>query len=528
MPYAQTIIDTQDGQVSQLPSEKLPLGTYARLLHVRSKNGELESIGGASLQMETNNAVRLGHTFFFEAREFIFYVRADEEDNHIEKTFFAEVVDGVSTDLESGGNKIKYTETRDPSIAIAPEAFFVTFGDTVKKIKVDGETITPTVLAGANNVVAICFGEDRIYGISGRRILHTDRVVDGDVTTFASGDGWLDGGRFPSILEHNGTNIQFLAGKLVVFTPSQIQVSILKEQLESDPMGSYSVKRYELYGEIRGVGTQSFRQLGHFNEAVYFVDEKTKQFYRLIPQKDKDGRIYKEEIKLDRRNFQHLHYDRYLSFYSNKLQSILIACKQGAGFNDTVILYNPEAHSFAQKRWAVSSFAEDYNGSLYFTKDNEAKILQYEPEIYTEEENERTLEIEMNDFSDPAFWKKLKVKRLAFWFLLSPETKVQFFQSIDGGDFTEADLKLSPTSFSGSFISARPILGRTPSGISERAEAEELVSHIVGKAKVKAKGTTVRYLLKVQTNKRFVLKKWAITNFQTIGKRKRVNIRVRD
>lgn len=528
MPYAQTIIDTQDGQVSQLPSEKLPLGTYARLLHVRSKNSELESIGGTNLQTQAGNAVRLGHTFFFEGREFVFYVRADEEDGDIEKTFLAEMIDDVLTDLESVGNKIKYSETRDPSVAIAPEAFFATFGDTVKKIKVEGATITPTVLSGASGVTAICFGEDRIYGISGRRILHTERVVDGDVATFTSGDGWLDAGRFPSILEHDGTNIQFLAGKLVVFTPSQIQVSILREQVESDPMGSYSVKRYELYGEIRGIGTKTFRQLALFNDAVYFADEKTKQFYRLIPQKDKDGRIYKEEIKLDRRNFKKLNFDRYLSFYSNKLQAVLIGCKQGEGFNDTVVLFDPEEKSFAQKEWAVSSFTENYEGDLYFTKDNEAKILKYNPEIFTEEESETTLEIEMNDFSDPEFWKKLKVKRLAFWFLLNPEAKVQFFQSIDGGDFTEVDLKMSPSSFSGSFLSARQILGRSPSGISQRADAEELVSHIVGKSKVKAKGTTVRYLLKVQTDKKFVLKKWAITNFRTIGKRKRVNIRVRN
>ena len=530
MSYAQKIIDKQSGQTSQLSSEKNPLGTYARLLDVRSKNGELEFIGGSLKQIEVDNAVRFGNSFFFEGREFVFYVREDETDSDIEKTFLAEMIDGVFTDLEDGGVKIRYTLTRDPSVAIAPDAFFATFGDTVEKFKIVGGDIDPSKLTGASNVIAICFGQNRIFGIAGKIPIISDMVAGGDVTTFNTGDGWTDGGRFPSTLKRDGTNIEYTSGKVVVFSPSEIEVKILSEIQRDNGTGVLvSEKKTEEYGEIKGVGTSTFRQLAIFGEFIYFVDENTKKFYRLIPQKDQDGRIFKEEITLDSKNFKKLEFDTYLSFYSNKMQAVLVACKSQSGaFNDLVVVFDPEDMTFSQKKWAVSSFSEDVSGSLYFTKDNEAKIMQYDEGVYTEDESASVVEIEMNDFSDPQFWKKLKVKKLAFWLVINPDAKLEFFQSIDGGDFQEVDLKTSPILFQGSFVSPRSVLGRTAIGASRRQEAEDIVSYVIGKAKVKAKGTTVRYLMRVHTDKKFIFKSWAITNYRTVGKKKFVNIRVRN
>ena len=72
MSYAQKIIDKQSGQTSQLSSEKNPLGTYARLLDVRSKNGELEFIGAVSNKLklitlsvsEIPSSLKAGSLFF--------------------------------------------------------------------------------------------------------------------------------------------------------------------------------------------------------------------------------------------------------------------------------------------------------------------------------------------------------------------------------------------------------------------------------------------------------------------------------
>ncbi len=528
MSYAQRIVENQSGQTSQLSSEKNPLGTYARLLNVRSKNNELESIGGSLKQVEVDNAVRFGNTFFFENREFVFYVREDETDNNIEKTFLAEVIDGVLTDLEDGGLKIRYTLTRDPSLAIAPDAFFATFGDTVEKFKIVGGGISPSTLTGASNVVAICFGQNRILGVSGKNILISNMVAGGDVTTFNTGDGWTDGGRFPSTLKRDGTNIAYASGKVVVFSASEIEVKILSEIQRDNGTGVLvSEKKTEEYGEARGVGTATFRQLAQYKEYLFFVDENTKEFYHMLPQKDQNGKLFVEPITLDEKNFERCEFDRYLSFYSNKMKAVLIACKSQVGaFNDLVIVFDPKDKTFAHKKWSVSSFAEDVSGDLFFTKDNEAKIMQYDEDTYTEDESESVLEIEMNDFSDPEFWKKLKVKKLAFWLMVNPDAQIEFFQSIDGGDFQEVNLKIDPILFQGSFISPRQILGRTASGSSRREEAEEIVSYIMGKAKAKSKGTIVRYLMRIRTDKRFVFKKWAITNYRVIGKRKSANIRV--
>ena len=520
----QSIFKRQSGEQSRYPSGKNPLGSFRNLIGVQSLDQELESIGGLSLVSEFEGLNAGGTNFVFQSHELNLNVRKDTDG--VYKTFLSEKQsDGSYADIENGVWEL----TREPSVAVSSAAAFFTFGGKVHKIQIDnGDVVVKDDLLGANSVAAIDFGGNRLFGIAGKLKIISNMSPGGDeINTFVPGDAWTEPGIFGTETIRSFTNVRFVDSKVVFFSPNRIEINTIEEAQKDDGSGNIiSYKKTSNYASLEGIGTSSFRSLGVYLNFVGIIDEASKSFLLISSQKDQNGQVIFQEVETSKRNLKELEFDRYFTFYSNELKSFIISCRgEESVSNDRVFFYNPSQDSFSQKKWSVMSLTEDDLGNLILNSSNEPKIMQYEKEIFTEDGNVPMIEFQTNDITHQEFWRKLKIRTLAFNFLMSPDAEISLFQSVDGGDWINQDIILRPQTLGGSFESPYPILGKTTEGLPRRENADDVVQYIAGKVRVRAKGTKVAYKVQVKTDKKFKLKSWAITKLKISGRRKYANLR---
>ncbi len=500
------------GERSQVASEKEVLNSYSRLLNCRAYREEIVSVGGSFVIAAIDGATRLTAIESYFGHLVVWYVK---DDSGTAKTHVSELVlsggELIEQIVEEAGssNHLKHTETRDPSIDTSPSAIFYTLGDVVHKLTIQSGNIKATTdLANLTDVTAIAFGDNRVLAVSGRDVYCSDQVAGGDCTDFQNDaqNSWLKGGRFPSTFSQNCTNVEYIGDKVVIFSPNKIEIKTITETQEDISGTIYSVKKLEHYGEVNGVGTRSYRKIGRYGGYLYFMDEDAKEFNRLFPEKDQDGKINPEPILDDEGNMDNLDFSRVTIRYSRPLKEMIISTDT----NGEAILFDPKRSNFSRVQWDISDMTEDSEGDFIFTSNDKAQIFKHDTESVLQDGEIMPLEIITNDFAPDEFFKKLKVKRLALWMLANQDAEIALFQSINGGDWKSVSLNLTIQTSRGAFISPYQVVGLTMTDGARRKPDPDQVGVVKGKIRARAKGTTARYKLTVRSRKPFTLKYWGI------------------
>lgn len=525
-PPKQTIIGSfQDGEVSLYASEKNPKGSFTELMNCRSFRRQIEAIGGINALCAIAGTNRMNGGKKWKGRYFLWYTKNDGGTDYTYLGEFNPITSAV-TDLidPSTSNLIRYTETRDPRIDTSPEAMFFTFGTTVKKVKLNGsnQVIVAPDLTGASNVVAIAFGDNRIHAGNLDRMIFTDIVAGGDVTSFnnSADNEWADGGEFPTTFDENLTNIMYLNNRVVGFSPSQVEVKQLQE-VQEDVLGTVkSVKKEITIGEVPGIGTSTFRDLAKFDSKVFFIDERTRKLHFIIPRENQNEEIENDEIDINARNLEELDFKDYYMAYIPLEQSIIFPARTNANASsfDRMIWFNPKEGKFSRTDWSSSFAMVNDEGRLYFGADDSNQFIEHTPDSYTDLDDEKMkITIEWNRMSVTEFWKKFKAKKLALWLALNPDDTVKLSQSLDGAEWQEILLDQDIEIPSGQFVTPRALLGRTAMNSATRNLAQEIIEFIAGKIRNNAKCTTIKFKIELDIQYKFVLKSWAITDYRTSG-----------
>lgn len=517
------VVDFHSGQKSSYAKDKESLNTYERILNAWIHGGEIETIPGYERILEAIQA-NSSIVRYMAVRNFSGHLLTWclIKDGSTFKTKIAEVTLQSGTwgqsFLQNGGNDLEYAETREPSIAVAPDALMFAQGTTVHKFNISGgNVVVGSDLTGLSNVTAIWFdadGENRVYAIEGKNIHCSDAVAGGDCTTFNNNatNEWLQGGKFPSAFTQNATNICVVSNIICAFSPNKIELKQLEEVQENINGQIYSVKKMTHYGTVPNEGTKSFLRLGLWKESVIFVDESAKQLKQLIPVKDSNGLVSTEPIIDDERNFEKLDFSRVSINYVSKFRRMIIS----TGDRGEVILFDPTKGDFTTASWDVGDVAMDDDGEVFFTDSTDGILARIDEDTVLQEGNMPLVEIITQEYSPSSFFRKLKIKRLALWLEMNPDAEATMHQKIDGGEWKPIDLKLNKIQRTeGSFDSPYQVLGGTYVGGARRKDAPTTVGIVKGKIRAKAKGTTVQYRLRIRAKYKSVLKYWGIPKSST-------------
>lgn len=501
------LLSVFSGENSSMPSEKLSFGSVLRLNGLEVKDGELVQLGGSGLDFDITEAEE-GSIYLLTCYSLlvVFYIKTVAT----VRNQYVGVVDsfGVVTDIAN------FAEFRAPSLAVAPDRMFVTFGDNVHCFDPSGGTlVTAADMGNSSDTTAIAFGGNRVHRISGRVGQYSDKKAGGLCTTFATGSAENEAGQYDGETKENYTNIKYVSEKVVLFAPNIIEVKVLtKEEFSDGSTGTTSIKKIENYGKKENVGTATFRELPQVGSTVYFFDEVAKQLYAMVPEKDTNNQIAVDPIDVNKRNFEEdFEYEYWTGSYSSTLQQILFSVqRKNSAVNDTVILFNPVTGDFSRKNWSTNNFVEKTDGTLLFAKSDGSEVNKYLPDSIFDEDVILPMEIEFNTWSDPMFWRKQRWKKLAFWFKMSATTTVSLLQSLNGSEYVTVKLNLDLPVTGGVFSSPRNTLGRGVAGMPSLNTVDKALNVIIGKLRTRAKGSTVQFKLVINSDEKFRLKDLAL------------------
>lgn len=504
-------ISQHRGERSEKASDKEVLNSYARLLNCRVYRDEVVSAGGSTLLALLDGATQITGLESFDGHLVVWYLK---DDSGTTKTHVSELVlnNGslVEQIVEESGssNQLKHALTRKPKIDVSPSAIFYTLGGNGHKLIETGGNIKQTTdLANLTNITSLCFGDNRIFAVSGRDMYCTDQVAGGDCSDFANDayNSWLKGGRFPSSFSQECTNIEYNGGRVVGYSPNKIEVKTMTQTQETISSTIYITKKLEHYGEVGGLGTRSYRRLGRYRGDTYFLDEDAKIFYRFYPEKDVNGKLNPDPILDNEGNIGNMNFNDVSIFYSRKLKNLVLS----GGERGQSLLFDPLKRNFSRVQWNISDMTEDSNGDTIYASDGLPKVFRHNPDTILQDGEIMSAEIETNDLIAEEFFRKLKIKRLAFMVQGHPESVIELYQSVDGGDWTSVDVDLEVQNRKGKFVSPYQIVGLTTVDMANR-KTSDVVGIVKGKIRAKAKGTMVRYKWIIKSPKPFSFKYWGI------------------
>lgn len=259
-----------------------------------------------------------------------------------------------------------------------------------------GETLVKTAETGLNASKYLGFADDRLgsSGVGNNQTVnqYSHQEPTGDFTTFATGTGETDGGRYSGNVGAT-TAMQGVGGYMVVFERKRIGV----HQIRTETQGTGYIKSTSTIREdlsLEGVGASSPKSVVEVDGTVFFVTPQGETFEWNI------------DFSRDRLKSLNKHFLPFLSVYDfenaaigieYKKKLLLVSCAAvSGGFLDTLLIY-----SLKTKTWSIDNgknisqfFWDDLGEQLYGLSSITNEIHKVFDGTYENDENPIELSVE--------------------------------------------------------------------------------------------------------------------------------------